>query len=73
MREDLVGGGAVEIAGRLVAEQQRRIGDDGAGDGDALLLAARHLARIVLGPVGEADDAERRLHVLAPLLGGGGW
>ena len=54
--EDLVAGLAVEVAGRLVAEQQRRVGDDGAGDADALLLAARELARVVVGAVGQADD-----------------
>ena len=37
------------------------IGDDRARDGDALLLAAGHLARIVLGAVGQADDLERGL------------
>ena len=46
--EDLVAGLAIEVAGRLVAEQQRRIGDDRARDADALLLAARQLARIVV-------------------------
>ena len=43
--EDLVARLAIEIAGRLVAQQQRRVGDDGAGDADALFLAARQLAR----------------------------
>ena len=38
--QDLVAGLAVEVAGRLVAKQDRGIGDDGAGDADALLLAA---------------------------------
>ena len=38
----------VEVAGRLVGEQQRRVGDDGARDRDALLLSARQLPRIVL-------------------------
>ena len=57
--EDLVAGLAVEIARRLVAEQQRRVGDDGARDADALFLAARELARIVLRAVGQADDLER--------------
>ncbi len=46
--EDLVAGLAIEIAGRLVAEQQRRVGDDRAGDADALFLAARQLPRIVV-------------------------
>ena len=33
----------VEIAGRLVRKNQGRLGDDGAGDGDELLLAAAEL------------------------------
>ena len=37
-------GRAVEIAGRLVGEQQPGAGDKGAGDRDALLLAARSCA-----------------------------
>src|SRR5688572_33088053 len=60
-REDLVGGGAVEVAGRLVGEQELWIRDDRAGDRDALLLAARHLARAVLHAVAEADARERGL------------
>ncbi len=46
--EDLAAGGAVEIAGRLVGDQQVGVGDDRPGDGDALLLAAGELARIVV-------------------------
>ena len=49
----------VEVAGRLVGEQQRRIGDDGAGDRDALFLSARELTRVVLVAIAQADDAER--------------
>ncbi len=45
---DLAAGGLVEVAGGLVGHQDRRIGCDGAGDGDALLLAARELCRIVM-------------------------
>ena len=45
--EDDVGGGLVEIAGGLVGEDQRRAVGERAGDGDALLLAARKLARAV--------------------------
>jgi hypothetical protein len=41
--EDFVAGLAVEIAGRLVAEQQRGVGDQGPRDADALLLPARKL------------------------------
>ena len=43
------------------------IGDDRARDADALLLAARQLARLVLHAVAEADELERRLHALAAL------
>ena len=57
--EDLVAGLAIEIAGRLVAEQQRRVGDDGARDADALLLAARQLTRVVLRAIGQPDDLQR--------------
>ena len=60
--EDLVARLAIEVAGRLVAQQQRRVGDDGAGDADALFLAARELARVVIGPVAEPDDVQRHLH-----------
>ena len=63
--EDLVAGLAIEIARRLVAEQQRRIGDDRARDADALLLAAGELPRIVIHRAREADDAQRHLHALA--------
>ena len=48
--EDLVAGLAIEVAGRLVAEQQRRVGDDGARNADALLLSAGELPRIVPAP-----------------------
>jgi hypothetical protein len=37
---DFVGAFAVEIAGGLVAKEERGVGDDGAGDGHALLLSA---------------------------------
>ena len=52
--EDLIAGLAVEVAGRLVAQQQRRIGDDRARDADALLLTAGQLARLVLGAVAQS-------------------
>ncbi len=65
--EDLVAGLAVEVAGGLVGQQQRRVGDDGAGDADALLLAARELARIVFGAVGQAHDVEGDGHPLLAL------
>src|SRR5258708_35893802 len=39
----LDGGLAVEVAGRFVGEEDLRLVDEGAGDGHALLLAAREL------------------------------
>ena len=44
-RGDRLGGGAIEIACRLVAQQQPRAAHQRAGQRDALLLAARQLAR----------------------------
>ena len=42
-RLDRLLGAAVERAGRLVEDQDRRVLEQGAGDRDALLLAARQL------------------------------
>ena len=58
--EDLIARLAVEIAGRLVAQQERGIGDDRARDADALLLTARQLARLVLRAITQADEARAR-------------
>ena len=52
-REDVPAGARVERAGRLVGEDHLGPRDQRAGDGDALLLAARELAGLVL-------DARRR-------------
>ncbi len=65
IRHDFVGALAVEIARRFVAEQKRRIGNDGAGDGDSLFLPSGELSRIMVHPVGETDDAERGFNVAA--------
>ena len=43
---------AVEVAGRLVGQQQRRLVDQRAGDGDALLLAAGKLVGMMVGALG---------------------
>ena len=50
----------IEVAGRLVGEQDERLAGDGARDGDALLLTARQLAGQVLRAVRHADAFERR-------------
>ena len=50
---------AVEIAGRLVGEQHRRLVGERAGDGHALLLAAGKLVGRVVAALGEADGLKR--------------
>ena len=49
----------VEVAGRLVGQHQRRVHGQGAGDGDALLLAAGQLVGEMLLAVGQADLVEQ--------------
>src|SRR5262249_48299515 len=44
--------------GRLAGEQEGRRGDEGTGDGEALLLTAGQFVRLVVHPVGEADLPE---------------
>jgi hypothetical protein len=65
--EDLGARAGVEVPGRLVGQQQRRAADQGAGDGDALDLAAGQLARIVVGPVAEPDLVEGLAGPVHPL------
>ena len=60
---------AVKITRGLVAQQQQWIGDDGAGNAHALLLAAGQLARPMAGAVSEPDEGECRPRAAGPLLG----
>ena len=50
--EDRFGGALVEVACGFVGEEDLGLGDEGAGEGDALLLATGELAGTVLGSVG---------------------
>src|SRR5437762_5476543 len=52
---DLDAGLRIEVAGRLVGEQQRRAVHRRAGDGDALLLTTRELVRVMTEPIAETD------------------
>ena len=56
--QDLVGALAVEVAGRLVGDDQVGVGDDRPGDRDALLLTAGELAGVMVLPPFEAHDPE---------------
>ena len=64
-------GEGVERRERLVEEQHLRLGHEGAGDGDALLLAAGQLARPAAGMLDEADAGGARGRRALAALGGG--
>ena len=55
----------VEGRGGLVGEKDLGVVGQGAGDADALLLAAGELGRILVGVFGEADELEKRLDLFA--------
>ena len=61
----LVGGFGVQIAGGFIGEDEGGVHRQGAGEGDALLLAAGHVGGEVVGPGGEADLAEQVVRALA--------
>ena len=56
--EDRAAGDAVEVAGRLVGQKEGGLIDQGAGDGDALALAAGEFGGAVLEAMPEADVGE---------------
>ena len=57
--EDLAARPRVEVAGRLVGEDDLRPGDERARDRDALLLSARQLRRTMVEPVFEPDRLDQ--------------
>ena len=58
--EDLAAGAGVEVARRLVGEDEVRPRGQRPGDGDALLLTTGELARAVRQAVAEADGLDDR-------------
>src|SRR5262252_6552883 len=56
--DDLAAGRLVEIAGRLVGDEDGRVGRQRAGERHPLLLAAGELRRIVLAAFAQADRGE---------------
>ena len=65
--EDLGAGARVEVAGRLVGEDDLRPAGQRTGDGDTLLLATGQLRRSVLDAVAETDGVDDEVE---PLLVG---
>ena len=57
--------GRIEGGGRLIAKQDLGIGGQGAGDGHALLLAARQLGGVGAAPIGKAHHIEKLAGPLA--------
>ena len=53
--DNLLAGAAVQVAGGFVGEEDGGFLDEGAGDADALLLAAGEFGGLVAHPVAEAD------------------
>lgn len=56
--ENFGGGSGIQIAGRFVSDDQARIGDEGACDGDTLFLAAGKLFGQMMHARAEADEFE---------------
>jgi len=67
--ENRSAGGTVEVTGRLVGQQDRRLADDCACDRNTLFLPARQFARAVVHAVIEAHPFQRRRGGGAPLTG----
>ena len=61
--------GRVEIRERLVEEKELRLLDEGAGERDALLLAARHLRWPPVEEVTHLHELRRRLDAAATFRG----
>ena len=66
-RHDLLGGLRVEVAGRLVGEDELGLVDERARDRHALLLSAGELARLVVLPARQAHDGEAPPRLLLAL------
>ena len=58
---------AVQVGQRLIEQQQARAADDGAGQRDALLLAAGQLGRAAPGQRFQPDQRQRLGHPPGPL------
>jgi hypothetical protein len=68
---DLDGGFGVEVAGGLIGEDDGGLVDEGAGDGDALALAAGEFVGLMVHALAEVDGFEDELGA-GDAFGGGG-
>ncbi len=74
--EDMLTVRAVEIAGGFVGHENGRLGNEGAGQGDALLFSSGKLNRVVAGAIGETNAMEQffgaaaRIALITAQLGG---
>ena len=68
---DLFAGFGIEVAGGFVAEDHDGVGDDGAGDGDALLLTAREFVWFMVHAAFETDFFEGLFGEGGPVFGAG--
>jgi len=48
---------AVQVAGGLIGQDQLRVGDQGARDGNPLLLTSRELTGVVVQPILQTNAA----------------
>src|SRR5436853_109206 len=55
---DFAAGATVEVAGRLVSHENRRLVDEGASDGHALLLTTRELAGMMIKTISQSDERQ---------------
>ena len=69
-RHDFRAGLGIEVARRLVGQQDGRFVDQRAGDGHALALAAGEFIGLVMNAVGQADLRQRLEGEAAAFLGG---
>ena len=62
--QNVLAGFGVEISRRFIAQDGRRVGDDGAGDRHPLHLPPGHFLREVPGTVGHEDSLDGGLRLL---------
>ena len=68
--ENLEGGARVKVSSGFVRKDDRRVVDQGAGDGDTLHLSAAHLVALMLKSVTQSDGFQCLDRPSVSLLGG---